>query len=315
MLVGDFYLNKKQNFLTKPYTIISFALIACFLWGSAFPSIKIGYILFEIEKNDTYSKLLFAGYRFFISSIMIFLFCKLKGISLKLTKDKLLQVSILGMLQTFIQYMLFYIGLSNVTGVKGSIISSSSTFFTVILAHFFYKEDKINLQKFLGVILGFTGVIIVNMQKGNLTGGFTFTGEGFLVLSSIFGAFAGIYTKKLTKTINPFVVSGYQLFTGSIGLILISLIGGAKTLNFTTGGSILLIYMGFISAMAFSLWSLLLKYNGVGKISIYKFSIPLFGVLLSYTFLKESFQGVRVLISIILVSIGIILINKEKKHI
>lgn len=308
-------MNKKQNFLTKPYIIITFALIACFLWGSAFPSIKIGYMLFQIEKNDTYSKLLFAGYRFFISSIMIFLFCKLKGISLKLTKNNLLRVSILGMLQTFIQYMLFYIGLSNVTGVKGSIISSSSTFFTVILAHFFYKEDKINLQKFLGVILGFTGVIIVNMQKGNLTGSFAFTGDGFLILSSIFAAFASIYTKKLTKTINPFVVSGYQLFTGSIGLVIISLIGGAKTLNLTIAGSTLLIYMGFISAMAFSLWSLLLKYNGVGQISIYKFSIPLFGVFLSYTFLKESFQGVKILIAIILVSFGIILINKEKKHI
>lgn len=74
----------------------------------------------------------------------------------------------------------------------------------------------------------------------------------------------------------------------------------------------MLLYLAFISAAAFSMWTILLKYNGVGKISIYKFSIPIFGVFLSYIFLGERLLGANVLWSIILVSASIILINQSK---
>lgn len=301
----------KDNLLTNTFVVMGLALIACFLWGSAFPSIKIGYKLFHIAKEDTYGKILFAGYRFFLASVMIFLFCFVSKYSIKVSKKNFYRLLLLGIIQTFIQYIFFYLGLSNTTGIKGSIISSSNTFFSVVIAHFFYTEDKMTWKKILGVILGFLGVIIVNSQSGAFSGGFKFSGEGFVLISSLFGAFAGIYTKKLAKDIPPFAVSGYQLFTGSIALILVGLSGGAHNVTFTPVGSVLLLYMAFISAAAFSIWSLLLKYNGVGKVSVYKFSIPLFGVFLSYLLLKESFSGSNVLLAVVLVSFGICLINKK----
>lgn len=302
----------KDNFLTNTITVMSLALVACFLWGSAFPSIKMGYKLFHIAKEDTYGKILFAGYRFLISSLMILIFCFLFKHPIKVNKKNFFRLLFLGIIQTFFQYVFFYIGLSNTTGVKGSIISSSTTFLTVILAHFFFVEDKMTWKRILGVLLGFLGVIIVNFQSNAFSGGFKFSGEGFILISTLFGAFAGIYIKKLAKDIPPFAISGYQLFTGSIALILVGLTGGGThNLTFTPNGTILLIYMGFISAAAFSIWSLLLKYNGVGKVSIYKFSIPIFGVFLSYIFLKESFSSSNVFLAVVLVSLGIYLINKK----
>ena len=68
---------------------------------------------------------------------------------------------------------------------------------------------------------------------------------------------------------------------------------------------------GIISAAAFTLWSILLKYNDVGRVSIYKFTIPLFGTLLSYLILKERFLGFNVALAAILVSLGILLINMK----
>lgn len=303
--------DNKDTIFTKPYMIMILGLISCFLWGSAFPSVKIGYKLFAIGANDTFEKIVFAGYRFFISSIMIFIFSLVTGRTIKITKKDLSKVGLLGLLQTTIQYIFFYIGLSNTSGTKGSILAATSTFFSVILAHFFYAEDKLSLKRIIGVLLGFSGVVIVNIKGGAFQGGFKFTGEGFIIISSLIGALAGIYTKKIAKNISPFAVSGYQLFLGSLVLIFAGLLGGGKELVFTAKGGLLLIYLGFISACAFTLWTILLKYNGVGKVSIYKFTVPLFGVFLSYVFLGERLLGVNVILAVILVSIGIILINRE----
>lgn len=296
---------------TKKYVVMVLALISCFLWGSAFPSIKIGYKLFSIGGSDTYQKILFAGYRFFIASIMIFIFCILTGRPFKIEKEDVLKVGFLGILQTAVQYVFFYIGLSNTSGTKGSILAATSTFFGVILAHFFYEEDRLNIKRIAGTILGFIGVAIVNLNGSQIKGNFKFTGEGFVLISSLIGALAGIYTKKIARYISPFIISSYQLLIGSIFLILSGFLGGAGGLEFTPKGTVLLVYLAFISAAAFSIWTVLLKYNGVGKVTIYKFSIPLFGMFLSYIFLGERFVGANVIIAALLVSVGILLINKE----
>ena len=306
--------DKSKSVFTKPYILSILALISCFLWGSAFPSVKVGYKLFSIGAGDTYEKIVFAGYRFFLSSIMIFSFCLITGRSLKVEKAQIPKVTFLGLMQTTIQYVFFYIGLSNTSGTIGSILSASSTFFTVILAHFFYQGDRLTFRRIGGVMLGFIGVIIANMNGGGVQSGFTLTGEGFVIISSLVGALAGIYTKKISKEISPFAISGYQLFIGSLVLISVGMIGGGKNITFKPTGMILLLYLGFISAAAFTLWSILLKYNDVGRVSIYKFTIPLFGTFLSYIFLDERFLGFYVVVAAILVSLGIFLINAETKN-
>ena len=306
--------DRQKQIFTNTYVLMALALISCFLWGSAFPSIKVGYRFLSIGAGDTYEKIVFAGYKFFLSSMMIFTFCLLSGRSIKLKKKSHIpKVFFLGVLQTTIQYTFFYIGLSNTSGTLGSILSSSSTFFTVILAHFFYKADRLTFRRIAGVILGFAGVIIANMKGNGVQGGFSITGEGFVIISSLVGAMAGIYTKKISKDISPFAISGYQLLIGSIILIFIGFAGGGRDIAFTPKSFILLLYLGFISAAAFTLWAILLKYNGVGRVSIYKFTIPLFGTLLSYVFLQEEFMGFYVIASAIYVSLGILLINATPK--
>lgn len=303
--------EKNEMIFTKTYMVMILGLVSCFLWGSAFPSVKIGYELFSIGAANTFEKIVFAGYRFFISSMMIFLFCLMTKRSMKIEKENISKVGFLGLIQTTIQYVFFYIGLSNTSGTKGSILAATTTFFSVILAHFFYDEDKLSIKRIGGVVLGFLGVTIVNLGGSGIQGGFKFTGEGFIIISALLGALSGIYTKRIARNISPFAVSGYQLLIGSILLIFAGIIGGGGGLNFTLKGSVLLLYLGFISAAAFTLWTILLKYNSVGMVSIYKFSVPLFGVFLSYIFLGERLLGLNVLLAIIFVSSGIILINKE----
>ena len=305
--------GKENMIFNKSYMIMVLALISCFLWGSAFPCVKVGYDVFSISGSDTYQKIIFAGFRFLVSAIMVFTFCIITGRSLRVRKEDIFKVAFLGVVQTSLQYVFFYIGLSNTSGTKGSILAATTTFFSVIVAHFFYEEDKLSFRRIVGVVLGFIGVAIVNMNGGESQGGFTLTGDGFVIISSLLSALAGIYTKKIVKDISIFVISGYQLFIGSIFLILIGFLGGARGLDFSPKGSVLLLYLGFISAAAFSIWTVLLKYNGVGRVTIYKFSIPLFGVFLSYVFLDERVIGTKIIVAVILVIAGIIIINTEPK--
>lgn len=82
----------------------------------------------------------------------------------------------------------------------------------------------------------------------------------------------------------------------------------------TALGIPLILYMGFISAGAYTVWSLLLKYNEVSTVTILGFMNPVFGVLLSVLFLHEmseatSWSG---LVALLLVILGIIFVNRKK---
>ena len=98
-----------------------------------------------------------------------------------ITKKQLMILLVLGIVQTALQYFFFYNGLANVTGMQGAILNSSGTFFTVLLAHYFYVNDKMTIQKAIGLLAGFGGIIIANWGQG-FSYQFTFTGEGFMTL-------------------------------------------------------------------------------------------------------------------------------------
>src|SRR5690606_39530862 len=83
------------------------------------------------------------------------------------------QVALLGLTQTAIQYVFFYIGLAHATGVKSSIMNSTSVFFSVVLAHYLYADDRLNGRKALGCLIGFLGVVVVNLGGAGL--GFDFS--------------------------------------------------------------------------------------------------------------------------------------------
>ena len=109
--------------LQKPGVVFALALLCCALWGSAFPCVKIGYEWLAIEGAG--SQILFAGYRFFLAGIFTFLIGSfLEKRWLMIRRSSVLPVFGQGMLQTFIQYICFYIGLAHTTGAKGSVINA-----------------------------------------------------------------------------------------------------------------------------------------------------------------------------------------------
>lgn len=303
----------KIKFYTNRRNIVLLATLCCILWGSAYPSIKIGYSLFNI--NDVGSKLVFAGYRFTFAGILVLL---LEAITKKnifnFSKKQFEQIALLGLIQTALQYIFFYVGMSYTTGVRGAIINATGTFVSIILAHFIYKNDKLSFNKIIGCIIGFLGVVIVNLNGQFLEGtSFAIKGEGFVMIAAIIFAVSAIYGKKITQNQEPSIVTGLQLFIGGIILTILGFILGGSLKGFTLASTSLLIYMSLLSSVAFVIWTQLLKYNKVGIISVFNFLVPVFGTFLSSIFLRENIFDIKILIALMLVCYGIFLVYRVKK--
>lgn len=289
------------------------AVLCCLLWGSAFPCIKLGYQLFSIPSNDTASQILFAGIRFSMAGLLVILAGSvLQKKFLKPSKASVPKVLKLCLLQTVLQYVFFYIGLANTTGVKGSIVNAVNVFFSILVSCVLFRLEKLNGQKIAGCIVGFAGVVIVNLG-GTLDMSFKLTGDGFLLISAFAYALSTVLIKLYGKDDDPVMLSGYQFLAGGLLMVLFGLCIGGKISTVSVSGVLLLLYMAFISAGAYTLWGILLKHHPVSKIAVFGFCTPIFGVILSALILGES-AGVqaKTLAALLLVCIGIVLVNHKK---
>ncbi|MDD5848254.1 MAG: DMT family transporter [Firmicutes bacterium] len=300
--------------------VILTAFFCCTLWGSASPSIKIGYQLFGIGADDTPSRILFAGIRFAIAGLMVLAAgSAAAGRPLVPKRTSWRYVAALALCQTIIQYIFFYMGLAHTSGVRGSIVNAAGTFFSIFLSVFAFRFEKLTRNKVIGSILGFVGVaIIVSGGQGLAAaaeGSFSLQGEGALLLAAFSSAFAGCLIKRFSQREDPVTLSGWQFLLG--GLVMTAL-GYAAGGRLHPGSSLcipLILYMGFISAGAYTFWGILLKYNPVSRVSVLGFINPVMGVLLSALFLHEgteAFHGITIL-ALLLVCLGIYVVNRQPK--
>ena len=291
---------KAQKLFSKKWIVFATAVLCTLLWGSAFPGIKTGYRMFQIAGQDTADQLMFAGARFLIAGILTLLvsfFVEKKEHKKERRKQwSKGQIVLVAFVQTALQYVFYYIGMAHVTGVKGAILNGSTAFFCVVTACIFYHES-INGRKIAGCLLGLLGVFVVNLGKGSIGGSFSFLGEGFMLCSAVSSALGSLCNKEAAKKMGPVTLCGWQLILGAVLLIGVGFL------------------FAFLSAAAFSLWTVLLKYNPMGRVTVFNFLIPVFGSLLSVIFLKDSLWNVNTLFALLLVCAGIYLVNREPKNI
>lgn len=285
--------------------VLAVAILCCFLWGSAVPALKIGYGVFGIVPSDTPSLLLFAGVRFTLAGVLLLAWSAVSGKSIALQPRTLAEVSLLGLVSTSGQYLFYYVGLAHSTGVKTSITTSASTFFSAILAHWLYTNDKLTGRRLLGCLLGFLGVVAVNLSGAGLDFSFTLLGEGFILAAALLFSLGGIYGKRVSAHLDVTVMTGWQLGLGGLVLAAAGLATGGHLGSLSWEGVLLLAYLAALSSAAFALWALLLKHNPVGSVAIFNCLIPIFGVSLSGIVLGESFLEWKNLVALGLVSLGI----------
>ena len=288
------------------------AVLCTALWGSAIPAVKSGYVLFSIAGDAAAAKLFFAGCRFALAGLLVLAFVAARRNRLRPEPGAWPGILALSAAQTVMQYIFYYIGLSHTTGVRGSVLSATSTFFAVLAAHFAFADDRLTIRKGVGCLAGFAGVVVILSGAGLGGQGIRLTGEGFMLLSALGQGLGAGISRKITPGRDPMRLTGWQLTVGGLVLLAAGAIGGgAAGLTWSPAGVGLLLYLSLLSAVAFTVWTMLLKEHPVGKVTVYMFLIPVFGSLLSACILQEEVFTLRNLAALLLVCAGIAAVNYQ----
>ena len=308
--------QQKKPLMQRTWMVWLCALICTALWGSAFPCIKTGYVLFDIGSSDVAGQILFAGVRFFGAGILAILIGSVwQRQYLRPRRGSVPKILVLSLFQTSMQYVLFYIGMAHTTGVKGSILQGTSVLFSLLIACLLFRTERLTVMKTVGCVIGFVGIILVNFNGADMDLQFAFIGEGFMILAALSSSFSSVFFKMFSRNEIPVMLSGYQFLVGGAIMMAVGFGLGGRLSGFTPASVLLVVYMSFISAAAYSLWGVLLKHNPVSRITVFGFTTQIFGVLFSALFLREgSSFGWLSLAALVLVSAGIILVNRKQKN-
>lgn len=279
-------MTQKQNILTKTGIVALLACVCCVLWGSAIPVIKTGYNLMQVDSADTASQIVFAGIRFTLAGILVLIFASVRERKIMLPNREILKYAVpVCLAQTVGQYFFFYIGVAHTSGVKGGIITGLGNFIAILLSCLVFRNERMTGRKIAGCILGFAGVVVINLMGNSLDMGFKLTGEGFILIAQLSYGISTVLINIFSRKVSPVVLSGI----------------------------LLILYLAMASAVAYTLWSVLLAWNDVSKVAIFGFVNPLCSVILSALVLGEVHQAFNAgsLIALLLVCVGIYVVNRR----
>lgn len=268
--------------------------------------IKLGYSLLHIQ--GTPSVLLFAGLRFFLAGLLVLVLqLPRKGRAMLPEPGAWKYIALLALFQTFGQYFFYYMGLTQVSGTMGSVISGTSALFALLLSAWVWHLEKMTLAKGLGVVLGLAGIVVMNLDGLSLH--FEPGGEGMLMLSQICSAQSAVFISMFGKKEDPVMLSSWQFMLGGAALALLGLfMGGSVEWNLAGAGVV--IWLALVSGIAYTLWGVLLARFPVSAVGIYGCTIPMFGVLFSSLLLHEAQAwSLQTLCALALITAGVLLIN------
>ena len=300
--------------LRRTWAVALLAGISCLLWGSAPAAIKIGYALFGIPRGDVASIILFAGCRFVLAGVIALALGSLMARRPLLPRRQSLPMVVrLAMFQTVAQYVCYYIGVSNTSGVKSAILVSLDTFFSILVACLVFRQERLTGRKLAGCALGFAGVVLVNLTGTGLDLSMRWDGEGLVVASGLAYAMSSVLVGRYSHHEDPVALSGGQFLVGGALMAALGLALGGR-LGQVTGPALGdLVYLGFVSGVAYSLWALLLAHNPVSRVSVFGSMNPVFGVAISAVALGEAnvVPAWQCALALLLVVAGIVVVNRR----
>ena len=299
-----------MNLIKEKRWAIIFSLVAMFLWGSAIPLIKLTYLHAGILPDDPGGKIFIAGIRFFMAGLLTYIYFFLFNKE-KVERDKInfKFIIILALIQTTLQYSMYYIGLSNTLGSLAAVIQASNAFITVIISVLLIADEKLTTRKVAALIIGSLGLVIINLKDA---GSFHFklTGEGFILIATTLNALASVLIRKYGRDQNSFLMTGTQFLLGATPLIIIGALTHTSLVNFDLKLFLMLSYGAFISATSFTIWTSVLQAHSASEFGVYKLFIPIFGTILSVLVLGEELT-IYIILGLIFVLLGAVVLNKK----
>ena len=288
---------------SKSLDYILLTLLAL-IWASAFFNIKIA--------TYSYGPITIAFLRIFLGMIPVVLLCIFKKLKIEAFSKDWYWFASIGIINLVIPFFLIAYGVQKVQSNLAAILMASTPLTAAALAHFFTKNEKINIIKSLGVLIGFSGIVFlfsdnILINKDNFFSAF------LILFGSCFYVIGGLHTLKISNKKNENVTASILIW-GTLILLPITIIFEQPwNLNPRLDSTIALVYLGiFSTGLAWLLRFYILKHNGLVFQAQVAYLIPIFGVILGSLILNEEITS-KVIISLIAVIIGIYIVKKGSK--
>ena len=287
----------KQPTLTDYILLIILSLI----WASAFFNIKIS--------TYSFGPVTIAFLRVFFGSIPVILLCYYKKIKIEAFSKDWHWFAAIGFINLVVPFFLIAYGVKSVQSNLAAILMSTTPISSTILGHFYTKHEKFNFVKTIGVLIGFFGIIYL-FSDNIVINENNYVSALLILLGSTCYVIGGVLTLKISKKRNENVTGSILIWATLILLPLVSFLEQPWNLSPRLDSTISVIYLGIVSTgVAWLLRFRILKQNGLIFQSQVAYLIPIFGVILSYIFLKEVITT-KVLISLLAIIIGIYFVKK-----
>ena len=289
----------------KKNKTVLLALLTMLLWGSLFPMVKLGFSAYSV--SGTADILLFAGIRFVICGgiICIFSAIKDKG-SYRPVKSAIFPILLSGLFAIILHYGFTYLGLTMTDSSKTALIKQIGALFYVCFSFLFIKEDRPTVQKIVGALIGFFGIIALNVTSG----GFTFSiGDLLILCASFCTVFSNVISKKVFAKVSPITATGISQFFGGAVLLIVGCLMGGKVCFRLDGSLWIMTYICLASIVSYCLWFGIVKNGELSKLFVIKFAEPVFACVFGAIILGENILKWQYLIAFVLTSGGIVLSN------
>ena len=284
----------------------SLLILLAIIWGSSFFNIKLA--------TYSYEPITLALVRVIFASIPLLILCKIKNIYIEAFTKNWKPYALIGLCNIAIPFVLIAIGTAKINSYLAAILMSTTPLSGSILAHIFTKDEKLSFLKSLGVLIGFSGIILLFFDKVIINS------ENYLyalitILGSTFYCIGGLLTLKLRNKKNENVTTSTTLWS-VIFLLPFSLIFETPWNSTPTMSATLsLLYLGIVATgLAWLIRFRILTVNGLVFQTQVAYLIPIFGVLFGY-FLMDEIITWRVLLSLVIILVGIHIFKKNNKGI
>ena len=280
----------------------SLLILLAIIWGSSFFNIKLA--------TYSYEPITLALVRVIFASIPLLILCKIKNIYIEAFTKNWKPYALIGLCNIAIPFVLIAIGTAKINSYLAAILMSTTPLSGSILAHIFTKDEKLSFLKSLGVLIGFSGIILLFFDKVIINS------ENYLyalitILGSTFYCIGGLLTLKLRNKKNENVTTSTTLWS-VIFLLPFSLIFETPwNSNPTMSATLSLLYLGIVATgLAWLIRFRILTVNGLVFQTQVAYLIPIFGVLFGY-FLMDEIITWRVLLSLVIILVGIHIFKKN----
>ncbi len=280
----------------------SLLILLAAIWGSSFFNIKIA--------TYSYEPITLALVRVIFASIPLLIICKLRKIKIEAFEKNWNKYAIIGLCNISIPFVLIAMGTGKINSYLAAILMSTTPLSGSILAHIFTNNEKISFLKSVGVLIGFSGIVLLFFDKVIINT------ENYLyalitILGSTFYSIGGLLTLKLKNKKNENVTTSTTIWS-VIFLLPFSLIIETPWNSSPTFASTLsLLYLGVIATgLAWLIRFRILTVNGLVFQTQVAYLIPIFGIFFGYFLMEETITW-RVLLSLVIILIGIYIFKKN----